>query len=72
MMQANEQGNYVEVLKVKKIIMHGPQRKLGFFKLWDFTLLYCVILDKIEYTRTVDTCGFEYRHGYSIRASEGR
>ena len=33
MMQANEQGNYVEVLKVKKIIMHGPQGKLGFFKL---------------------------------------
>ena len=37
-MQTNEQGNYVEVLKVKKIIMHGPQGKLGFFKLWDCIL----------------------------------
>ena len=28
-----------------------------------------IIMDKIEHR---DTCGFEYRYGYSIRASESR
>jgi len=43
-MQANEQGGQVEVLKVKKIIVRGPQGKLGFLKLWDCILDYYTVL----------------------------
>jgi len=51
-----------EVLKVKKIIIHGPQvSKVKIFEAlrlyFIIRLLYCVIMDKIEHT---DTCGFEY------------
>ena len=45
---ANEQGSKVEVLKVKKIIIHGPQGKFGFLKFWDYILDYYTVLLQIN------------------------
>ena len=56
MMQANEQGSQVEVLKV-----NGPQENLSF---WSSDIVS--YWDIIEH---MNTCGFEYRHGYSIKVS---